>query len=480
MSIHFATLRNSRLMPSGPPIRVLVLFPGEWDEHALTELEADGTITAFREGFDVRRFPQCLKVIWFDAHRFLDQLCRKYRGRIDAVWSNDEQFGCLLAALLADRLSLPGTSPEVVVRAQHKLLMRQALAQAVPDATVAAHALPWQLRDARWRDPEAIAAAVVALGLSWPLFFKPIKGTFSVLARRADSAQDLAKQLRLSRVDYFSLRRLIRPFESLASRVIELPCPSDHLLAEQAMHGRQVNVDGYARSGRIHILGIVDECTYATRVGAQHFMGFTYPSRWREPIRSKLVATVTASLRAIGFDYGQFNVELFVQDDGSVRVIEINPRAAAQFTTFYRDVEGRCLARDGIWLAAGRDPADLPRLPRVATTAASVVWRRFDGCGIAAASVSGRRWLRETHPNARLWLDDTSHRSVQRQYRWLGSYRYAVLNCSGDSLQELQSLSDECGQRLFGADAARPVIVGQVGGPAVGQFAGQTARQVRG
>jgi hypothetical protein len=448
-------------MASAPPIRVLVLFPGEWDEHALSELEAAGAITAFREGFDVRKFPQCLKAIWFDARRFLDQLCRKYRGRIDAVWSNDEQFGCLLAALVADRLSLPGTSPEVVVRAQHKLLMREALTRAVPDATVAAHALPWQLRDARWRDPEAVAAAVSATGLSWPLFVKPVKGTFSVLARRADSAQELTAHLRLNRADHFTLDRLIRPFQSLAVSVLDLPCPSDHLLAEQVMRGRQVNVDGYVLAGRIHILGVVDECTYQTPAGEQHFMAFTYPARRSDQIRSKIVATVEASLRAIGFDYGQFNVELFVADDGSVRVIEINPRAAAQFTTFYHDVEGRCLARDGIWLAAGRDPAELPRLPRIATTAASVVWRRFDGCGIAAASVSGRRWLRETHPTARLWLDDTSARSVQRQYRWLGSYRYAVLNCSGDSLQELQSLSDECGHRLFGRDAARPVIVEQ-------------------
>lgn len=448
-------------MPSPrKPLRVLILFPGDWDEHALAELEASRQVTIHREGFDVRRFPQCLRAIWFDPHRFLDRICRRYRGRIDAVWSNDEQLGCLLAAMVADRLGLPGTSPEVVVRAQHKLLMRQTLARELPSATVAAAALPLRLSDARLRDANAIDAAVTRAGLAWPLFCKPIKGTFSVLANRAGSASELAAQMRLTPTDRFTLGRLIRPFDALAASVTELPCASDCLLLEEPMRGQQVNVDGYAYNGAIHVLGVVDEWAYPRVAGGHHFMGFTYPTRLQREVRTRVIDVAVAAMRTIGFKHGQFNVELFVLDDGSVRVIEINPRAAAQFTTFYRDVDGRCPAQEGMWLAAGRDPADLPRQQPFARVAASIVWRRFDGRGIPKASPAGRQWLATNHPRARLWLDANNRSAVQRQYRWLRSYRYAVLNCSGRNFNELQSLGDDCGRRMFGAIAARPVIAG--------------------
>ena len=446
-------------MARSSPIRVLVLFPGEWDSDALTQLEQEGFATLYVEGFDVRKFPQSLRAVWFDALRFLDRLERRYRGRIDAVWSNDEQWGCLLAAMLAERLELPGTSPEVVVRCQHKLLMRRTLEQELPTTTVPAAALPLPLGDARWRDTRQLERAVSQTGLAWPLFCKPIKGTFSVLARRVESAPSLAAHMRLTATDRFVLRRLIKPFQSLAATIAELPCPSDCLIVEQPIRGQQVNVDGYAINGTFHIAGVVDEWTYGDTPNDHHFMGFTYPSRTSNAVHCKATETAALAMRAMGFANGQFNVELFVLADGSVRIVEINPRAAAQFTTLYRDVDGRSLARDGLWLAAGRDPAELPHARPQAAVAASIVWRRFDGSGIPAASGKGRRWLAKAHPNARLWLDATDRHSVQRQYRWLGSYRGAVLNCSGSDFAELQALGHECGRRLFGPGAPQPVIV---------------------
>ena len=51
--------------------------------------------------------------------------------------------------------------------------------------------------------------------------------------------------------------------------------------------------------------------------------------------------TVEAALRAVGFDHGAFNVELFCDPAGGMpRVIEINPRLAAQFGDLYEAVDG--------------------------------------------------------------------------------------------------------------------------------------------
>ncbi|MCA8976661.1 MAG: hypothetical protein KDC98_18210, partial [Planctomycetes bacterium] len=179
--------------------------------------------------------------------------------------------------------------------------------------------------------------------------------------------------------------------------------------------------------------------------------GFTYPSRVDDDLRRRLADTAVAAMRAVGFDHGQFNVELFVCADGSIRIIEINPRAAGQFATLYRDVEGLHLELMGIWLAAGRDPREARRDSPWAEVAGSIVYRRFDGGPGAVPTPASRAWLAATHPAARLWLQPTGRREVEREYRWLGSHRYAVLNCGAAGHDDLRRLGEECGQRLFGA-----------------------------
>ncbi|MCR9243480.1 MAG: ATP-grasp domain-containing protein [bacterium] len=444
---------------STQPIRVLVPFRGDWEVGALEELERAGHIELHREGFDCRRFPSCLQLAWFEVHRFVDRLCRKYRGRIDSVWSCDEQFGCLISAVVAERLGLPGTRPATVVRAQHKLMLRQLLAEHLPAASVAAAAVPFRLGDRRLADPALVSAAVAAQGLEWPLFAKPLKATFSVLAREVRNAEELVLHMRLPAFDRFVLRRMTRPFESLARQYVDLPAPADCALLEEPLRGHQVNVDGFAMRGEFHVLGVVDEWMYANEAGgARHFAGFTYPSRLSADVRARTEATALAAMRVVGFDHGLFNVELFVCDDGSIRIIEINPRAAGQFATFYRDVEGVSLELMGIWLSAGRDPRDAPRWAARANVAGSIVWRRFDGgCGVVPSPAS-RDWLAASHPHAQLWLQPTDRRSVEREYRWLGSHRYAVLNCAAGDYAALQSVGDECGRRLFGAPPTAPVI----------------------
>ena len=434
------------------PARLLLLFQGEWEDHAVTEFRRTGELALEREGFDVMHFPGCLRLLHFDARRFADRMCETYRGRIDAVWSNDEQFGCLLAAVVAQRLGLPGADPAAVARAQHKLLLRQTLAKALPHATVNATALPWSLSDRRVRRPEQLDRAVQELGCRWPLFCKPIKGTFSVLARKVRSAAELAAHLRLSWFDRFVLTRLALPYEQLASQLLDLPCPADRMLLEEPIDGQQVNVDGYAHGGEVHILGVVDEWMYPGEVqGARHFSGFTYPSRQPADVQQRLRETAAAAVRAVGFAHGVFNVELFVLADGSVRVIEINPRSAGQFATMYRDVDGLDLERLGVQLAIGGDPRHVARHEPRAGAAASFVFRRFDGTPGPAPSAESLAWLAKTHPHAWLWLEPGSGRVLRREYRWLGSHRHAVLNHAASDFESLVREGEECGRRLFGA-----------------------------
>jgi hypothetical protein len=428
-----------RLLPppmSPPPIRLLSLFEGRWETDAVDAAVAAGALVVRREGFEPMSRSGFLRLCLLDAARWADRLVARHRGHVDAVWSNDEPFGCLLAAVLAERLGVPGAAPAAIVRAQHKVLLREALARHCPEFTISAAALPASLADRRWRDRAWIAAAAAGAGIGWPTFCKPVKGTFSALARRVDSVAELAAHVDLALVDRLLLARLARPFTQLAAQAgVPLPCPPDAVLLEAPMRGRQVNV----------------ECMYpGEAAGAHHFSGFTYPSRLPADVQAKACDAALAALAAIGFTHGLANVELFVLADGSPKVIEVNPRAAGQFATMYRSVLGLDLERLAIAVAAGRDPATVPRVEPRAGAAASFVFRRFDGRPAPMPDAEALAWQRATFPDARLWLEPARGAALRREYRWLGSHRYAVLNHAAADFDRLLAEGERMGRRLFG------------------------------
>lgn len=433
------------------PLRLLLLFQGMWEDECVDALRANRAVELQREGFESFGYPQVFRLLGFDAARWVDRLVATYRGRIDAVWSNDDQFGALLAAVHAQRLGLPGANPQAIVRAQHKLLLRERLAAVMPQQSVRAMALPWPLQDRRSREPAAIDAAVAAAGLQWPLFAKPVKGTFSALARKVANAGELAAHLSLSFADRWLWRMHARPFAQLASTVMPLPCGPDHVLLEQPMRGQQVNVDGYAFAGDVKVLGVVDELMYPGEVqGARHFAGFTLPSRLPAEVQRRVADAAVMAIRAIGYDHGLFNVELFVGEHGEVRVIEINPRSAGQFATLYRAVHGIDLERIAIHLAAGLSPDAVTKQPPWAGAAASFVFRRFDGDAGRTPNAANVEWLGAKHPRSRLWTEPCSRAARRREYRWVGSHRYAVWNHAAPDFAALFADGAEVAQRLFG------------------------------
>lgn len=433
--------------PAGPParpLRLLLLFDRDWDGRAFAPLARAGEVLLHAEGFDLFSFPSNARLLAFDAWRFVERVCEKYRGRIDAVVSNNEQFGALLAAVVAQRLGLPGNDPAAVARAQHKLLCRQMLRAALPAAlqemAQPAQPLPFALDDPRVQSPDEIAAAVRALGLSFPLFVKPVKAAFSVLARTVHGAGELARHLTFGRFERLVIGRLVRPYAQVAARYAALPCDPTAMLVESPAEGRQVNVDGYVYRGQARIVGVVDECVYLQPAGgARHFARFVNPSRLAPPVRARVEEAARQAVAAVGYTHGFFNCELFVLPDGRLRFIEINPRLASQFVSMYRDLEGLDIVRMVAALAAGRDPAEVPRSAPQAGAAASFVFRQFDG-GVAPPPAPGAtEWLAARHPRSELLSFHKRGRGLAREYKWLGSHRYAVINHSAADADALES-----------------------------------------
>ncbi len=406
------------------PARVLLLFGSDWDERLLPRYEQGGRYCFHEHGFDLFSFPSNARLMWFDLWRFVDRMCRLYRGRIDAVYSSNEQFGALAAALVAQRLGLPGADPQALLRAQHKYEARRRLREVAPELCPAFELIPYTL------SPEQARA------LRYPMFVKPVKATFSVLARRCDTAEELIAHLRFQPWEKHIIQRLIEPHNQALRRFPQFEVDSRKLVVEAVLEGRQINVDGYVHDGQVRLLGISDEVMYP---GSISFLRFAFPGQADAGLRARVEQASEQVVRGFGLMHGFFNLEFFVDaDTGALTLIEINPRLAAQLAQSYEWVLGIDCYELGFAMALGR-ALPPPHVPRFGV-AASFVWRSFDGTSCPRLpTAADLTWLAREYPEARLELYPKRGGSLRRDLKWLGSHRWALLNMPGRDAADLRA-----------------------------------------
>lgn len=397
--------------------RTLVLFNYDWDRVGfarwLREFPHDSA------GFDLFSFPSNARLAGFDLERFVARLAKQAGKRgWQAVASNHEQFGALGAALLAERMGWPGTPVKAVLACQHKLHARQVLEAVCPEANTPFAPLP-----ARYGDPAPD-------GLEYPLFIKPVKAAFSVLARVVHSREDLHEMTRFGAWELWVIRHLVEPFERVARKRLPAAGTAHRLLIEAPVQALQYNLDGYVFEGEFRPLGIVESVMYP---GTQAFMRFDYPCAIPDAGRAKAIETARRFLAAVGFTHGLFNMEFFYDAaTDRLSVIEFNPRMAAQFSDLYLRVDGIDLHRVNIELAHGRDPALLPRAQPSAGMATSLVYRAFAPDEVPAMPTrQAQAAFHAAFPDALLFRFPKPRGSMTRDFKWLGSYRFGIVHLGG-------------------------------------------------
>ena len=405
---------------------ILVLFDADWDRLQL-QRAADSERDGFRfhyEGFDLFSFPSNAQLLTFDMFRFVDRMVRKYRHLpLHGVTSSNEQFGALAAALLARRLGLPGADPGALIASQHKYVARRILQREVPEANVAFHAFPYTFKSAE------------EIPLAFPFYVKPVKAAYSVLARRVDNFAALQQHMRFHPWEKYIIKRLVRPFNDVVRRLTDFDVDAHWMLAEELIDGIQVNVDGVVIDGEINVLGIVDAVMYPD---TDQFMRFEYPTRLPAEHAVNARNTARRIIAALGLDHGLFNVEMRVcPDSGECRMIEVNPRMAAQFSDLYEKVDGINLHEVALKIATGAMPDLTPGRGKY-KMATSFVFRKFDGTPMANPPThESLTWLKEFDPDAFLALFIKNGGGLKREMKWLGSHRYATLNMGGHSHEHL-------------------------------------------
>jgi biotin carboxylase len=395
-------------------MKSLVLFNYDWNLSGFARQQAQYPFDT--AGFDLFSFPSNARLVGFDLERFVARLAAKATRRgWGAVVSNHEQFGALAAAMLAERLGWPGTPVAAVLACQHKLHARRVLAQVCPEANCGFQILPTAYGEA------------IPDGLTYPSFVKPVKAAFSVLARTVDSREALHAHTRFGAWELWVIRHLVEPFERVVRSRLPVAGTAHSMLLEEPAPGLQYNLDGYAFNGQVRALGVLDAVHYP---GTQAFMRFDYPGQCAPSVQARALDVARRFLGAIGFTHGLFNMEFFYDaPTDRLTVIEFNPRMASQFSDLYLRVDGIDLHGLALALAWGKDPATVPRSPPVAGAASSFVYRSFDPTAkVPMPSAAQRAQVEREFPDSMLFCYPKGQREIQRDFKWLGSYRYGILH----------------------------------------------------
>jgi hypothetical protein len=196
---------------------------------------------------------------------------------------------------------------------------------------------------------------------------------------------------------------------------------------------------------QVHLLGITDEIMYP---GSASFMRFAFPGVGDAALAARVQEAAERVVRGYALGHGFFNLEFFVDEcSGALKLIEVNPRLAAQLAQFYEWVLGVDTYELGFALALGR-PLPFAHAPRFGA-AASFVWRSFEVASCPRLPTSeDKAWLAREYPEARLELYPKRGGSLRRDLKWLGSHRWAVLNMPGHDEADLRRRYERICARL--------------------------------
>lgn len=390
----------------------------------------------------------------FDAVQFIESTVAEFAGRgVDGVMASDDYPGSIVASVIAREMKLPGADPAVILRCQHKYYARVAQRIAVPEAV-----------------PEFALIDAADIGhaappLFFPMFVKPVKSFFSLLAERVEDAASLA---RLARNAEPHLHEFVKPFNQLLARYSDLALGGGYLIAESPLGGVQVTVEGCVFRGDVEIIGVTDSVMYP---GTISFERFEYPSALPEDVQRRMAELATRFVKSVGFDNSLFNIEMFYDPrSDAIHFIEINPRMCPQFADMMEKVNGVNTYRIALDIAAGVQPTICDASGRY-PFAASFALRLFQDARVLR--VPDPEELAEFHerfPDARLKVLCRPEHRLSDELQDGKSYRYAVLNIGGDSRSDLLLQRDRALERLsFGFE---PLASGSphpthVGGSAV-------------
>ena len=267
-----------------------------------------------------------------------------FDGPIDAILGYWDFPVTVMIPILCREYGLPSPSLESVLRCEHKYWSRIEQRKVIPDMTPRFDAV----------DPFD-DAAVDAIGIPFPYWIKPIKGTDSLLAFKVRNRRELNDSIGRIRE---RIDRIGRPFDQILSHA-KLPegiagIGGHHCIIEESVGGRQCTIEGYVCKGQPHHHGIIDSINYPKR---SSFLRYQYPSLLPKRVKERIREATERLLCHLGYDNATYNVEYFFQPKTErLMLLEINPRLSQSHSDMFEKVDGASNFQIMLELALGREP----------------------------------------------------------------------------------------------------------------------------
>ncbi|MEV0253446.1 ATP-grasp domain-containing protein [Streptomyces sp. NPDC050732] len=355
-----------------------------------------------------------------------------FDGSIDAIVGYWDFPVSTLVAMLGDRYGTRSTSLESVVKCEHKYWSRLEQ-QKVIDEHPRFGRVDLDADDPR--PPE---------GVRFPMWLKPALSYSSELAYSVKDQDEFREAC--ARIKE-GISRVGRPFEYILQQ-LDLPPEMDGVgaqvcLAEEAISGVQVAVEGYVHRGEVTVYGVLDSINYPD---SSCFLRHQYPSGLPEPVVRRLHDVSKRVIRQVGMDSATFSIEYFY-DPGTdaINLLEINPRHSQSHAELFAYVDGVPNHHCMVSLAFDEDPA-LPYREGPYATAAKWYYRWFaDGVSHQVPTPEEVERIERENPGVHIDVLAEEGRKLsevtdQDSY----SYELAHISTGGDSEEDLRRKYDRC------------------------------------
>lgn len=261
------------------------------------------------------------------------------KHRVDGVLTFSDDL-VEAAAVVADRLGLPGQPPETMAAFRDKYVQR---------STLAAAGVPTP-RFARLAGADDVPAALAEVPL--PAILKPTRGSGGALASIVTAPDQLAGRVAEALDDAARAGGAVDPGTEF---ILEEVLVGDPARATPGF-APYVSVESVAVNGVVTHLAVTDRFPTAPPVLET---GMMLPSGLDTRERTEVLAMADQALSALGLSCGLAHTELMLTADGP-RIIEVNGRAGGALPYLFPMVSGvNLIARAG-QAALGIDSGELP------------------------------------------------------------------------------------------------------------------------
>ncbi|NWF27355.1 ATP-grasp domain-containing protein [Streptomyces sp. PKU-EA00015] len=355
-----------------------------------------------------------------------------FDGSIDAIVGYWDFPVSTLVPILSERYGTRSTTLESVVKCEHKYWSRLEQQKVVEE-----HPRFGRV-DLEARDPRPPE------GVRFPMWLKPALSYSSELAFGVKNEEEFRAAVEEIRE---GVGRVGRPFQYILDQ-LDLPPEMEGIggqvcLAEEALSGIQVAVEGYVHHGEVTVYGALDSINYPD---SSSFLRHQYPSTLPEPVVRRLHDVSERVIRRIGMDSATFSIEYFYDPrTDAINLLEINPRHSQSHAELFEYVDGVPNHHCMISLALGKDPS-LPKGAGRYKTAAKWYYRWFaDGVVHDVPSDEDLRRIEREIPGVRVdMVPEEGQRLSQMPEQDSYSFELAHVFTGGDSEEDLREKYDRC------------------------------------